>query len=337
MTYSNPAGVLDTDTRVGQQITVRALYHQDLIIPLIAQLAAEGRQRAPRPDVRDHDGHQLMHAVATARREDGTRGQVIVIFALSLVVIMAAAGLAFDIGRFYSERRFLQNAADAGALAIANALIRGESNADAEAEGRDVLVRNLAASPTGTAALVATTPQYAPGHAGSPAHLTSGVLITSSGDVRVAVKSDVTYTFGRVIGLGSAVVSGQARVATKGDLLPIAVRHYVNAPGPVAGAVAPCDGNENHFQDLVSTANTSCLGTVTDRSLRSTPQSRRTVQSVRRRTTTRPTTDRSSPSSARAPRRRTRRASAGSSPSTSATSSTRRRRRTCSTTASRPA
>ena len=38
VTYSNPAGVLETDTRVGQQITVRAQYHQDLIIPLIAQL-----------------------------------------------------------------------------------------------------------------------------------------------------------------------------------------------------------------------------------------------------------------------------------------------------------
>jgi Flp pilus assembly protein TadG len=38
VTYDNPAGVVETDTRVGQQITVRALYHQDLIIPLIAQL-----------------------------------------------------------------------------------------------------------------------------------------------------------------------------------------------------------------------------------------------------------------------------------------------------------
>jgi hypothetical protein len=204
-------------------------------------------------------------------RPDGTRGQVLVIFALSLVAIMAAAGLAFDIGRFYSERRFLQNAADSGALAIANALIRGETATDAEAEGRDVLVRNLAASPTGTTASVATTPEYAAGHAGDPAYLTSGVLITSSGDVRVAVKSDVTYTFGRVIGLGSAVIGGQARVATKGDLLPIAVRHYINAPGPYVGAVAPCDGNTNHFQDFIATADTSCLGSTTDASLRSTP------------------------------------------------------------------
>jgi Flp pilus assembly protein TadG len=36
--YSNPAAVPETDTRVGQQITVRARYHQDLIIPLVAQL-----------------------------------------------------------------------------------------------------------------------------------------------------------------------------------------------------------------------------------------------------------------------------------------------------------
>jgi hypothetical protein len=204
-------------------------------------------------------------------RHKPARGQVIVIFALSLVALMAVAGLAFDIGRFYSEKRFLQNAADAGALAVANALIRGETAIDAEAEGRDVLARNLVGSPTGTPALVATIPQYATGHPGIPAYLISGILIESGNDVRVAIKSDVTYTFGRVVGLGSAVVSGQARVATKGDLLPIAVRHYVNAPGPFAGAVAPCDGNANHFQDLVSTENTSCLGSVTDRSLRSTP------------------------------------------------------------------
>jgi Putative Flp pilus-assembly TadE/G-like len=204
-------------------------------------------------------------------RRGKPRGQVIVIFAVSLVALMAVAGLAFDIGRFYSEKRFLQNAADSGALAVANALIRGESVADAEAEGRDVLARNLAGSPSGTAATVATIPQYATGHPGDGDYLTSGIIIDSGGDVRVAVKSDVLYTFGRVVGLGSAVIAGQARVASKGDLLPIAVRHYINAPGPFAGAVAPCDGNTNHFQDLISTANTSCLGSMTDASARSMP------------------------------------------------------------------
>jgi hypothetical protein len=193
-----------------------------------------------------------------------------VLFAFSLVAITAAAGLAFDIGRFYTEKRFLQNAADAGALAVANALIRGESTTDAEAEGRDVLTRNLIGSPTGSVATVAVTPQYATGHSGDPIYLTSGILI-SGGDIRVAVRSDVSYTFGRVIGLGTAMVGGTAHVKGVGDLLPIAVRHYINAPGPFAGAVAPCDGNTNHFQDLVSTANTACLGSSSDASLRTMP------------------------------------------------------------------
>ena len=34
------------------------------------------------------------------RRRERAHGQVIVIFALSLVALMAIAGLAFDIGRF---------------------------------------------------------------------------------------------------------------------------------------------------------------------------------------------------------------------------------------------
>jgi hypothetical protein len=193
-----------------------------------------------------------------------------VLVVLGMVAIMAGAGLAFDIGRFYSERRFLQNAADAGALAVANALIRGESATDAEAEGRDVLARNLLGSPTGSTAVVATTPVYETGHAGEASHLVSGILIAGS-LVRVAIQSPVTYTFGRVIGLGSNTIGVRAMVKTRGDLLPIAVRHYINGPGPFVGATSPCDGNTNHFQDLVATADTACLGSVTYASPRSTP------------------------------------------------------------------
>lgn len=36
ITYVLPSGVTETDTRVGQQLTVKATYHQDLIIPLVA-------------------------------------------------------------------------------------------------------------------------------------------------------------------------------------------------------------------------------------------------------------------------------------------------------------
>jgi Flp pilus assembly protein TadG len=38
ITYAIPAGISDTEPRVGQTVTVRAVYHQDLIVPLIASL-----------------------------------------------------------------------------------------------------------------------------------------------------------------------------------------------------------------------------------------------------------------------------------------------------------
>jgi Flp pilus assembly protein TadG len=48
ITYLVPTGIADTEPRVGQQITVRATYHQDLIVPLISALLpkdAGGRLR----------------------------------------------------------------------------------------------------------------------------------------------------------------------------------------------------------------------------------------------------------------------------------------------------
>jgi len=38
ITYALPAGMTESDGRTGQTITVRATYHQDLIIPMIAEL-----------------------------------------------------------------------------------------------------------------------------------------------------------------------------------------------------------------------------------------------------------------------------------------------------------
>jgi hypothetical protein len=204
------------------------------------------------------------------RGRRSSTGQVLVIFAVSITVLFGAAGLAFDIGRFYSERRFLQNAADAAALAAASALIRGETVAQADAEARDILTRNFMSSPSGvTPALPPVTPVYMPLHSGDPNYLLNGILINGN-DIRVAVQNTLGYTFGRIVGLDQNTIGGQARVATNGYGLPIAVRHYINAPGPTVGA-ATCDGDLHDFQDLVATADTACLDTVTNTSRRTTP------------------------------------------------------------------
>ena len=64
----------------------------------------------------------------TARRTPPTRtspGQTIVLFALMSLVLLGALGLALDGGYDYIQRRAMQNAADAAALAGAGGIARG--------------------------------------------------------------------------------------------------------------------------------------------------------------------------------------------------------------------
>ena len=198
-------------------------------------------------------------------------GQVLVLFALAIVMLLAAAGLAFDIGRFYSERRFLQNAADAAALAAANSLIRGSSTATADADARAILSRNFIGDPNAvTPSLPPTTPQYETGHAGDPEYLTNGILIVS-GDVRVAIQNSIPYTLARAAGFGSNTIGARAHVTIEGHLLPIAVRNFVNSPGPNSGATYPCSDDRTQFMDFFATELTACLGSDTNATLRTSP------------------------------------------------------------------
>src|SRR5579885_2602093 len=52
-----------------------------------------------------------------ASRRDGERGQSLVVWALALVVLIGMAGLTLDGSNTLENRRKLQNAADAAALA----------------------------------------------------------------------------------------------------------------------------------------------------------------------------------------------------------------------------
>ncbi|MHB1295728.1 MAG: pilus assembly protein TadG-related protein [Anaerolineae bacterium] len=65
-------------------------------------------------------------------------GQILIIVALALMVLMGILALAVDVGIFYAQRRHMQNAADAGALAgirvLAEAGPDGGSAAEAAAE-----------------------------------------------------------------------------------------------------------------------------------------------------------------------------------------------------------
>jgi len=211
-----------------------------------------------------------MHRPAGAARA-GERGQALVLVALFLTSLLGMAAVAVDVGRFYTERRFLQNSADSAALAAANALILGHTQAEAEAEARALLARNALDDPTGSPpALPSAVPLYADGHAGEGAYLVEGILF-SGGEVRVALRNPVGYTFGRVVGLTQQEIGARARAGFSGGLLPIAVRHYVNMPGPNANPGSPCANDQTQFLDFFATENTACLGTDSDPSGRTAP------------------------------------------------------------------
>lgn len=208
---------------------------------------------------------------ALARQGQGQeeRGQSIVLVALWLTVLMGFAAIAVDVGRFYAERRYLQNAADAAALAAANAMIQGKSISESEAAARAVLTQNFANDPTGNPPPPPSLlPLYADGHAGEGEYLRDGILV-SAGEVRIALKNPVHYTFGRVLNLVNQDIGAQARASYTGGLLPIAVRRFVHPPGPSSGG--PCNDNQNEFMDFFATADTACLGTEADASLRMAP------------------------------------------------------------------
>jgi len=67
------------------------------------------------------------------------KGQALVIAALAMVVLVGFLALAIDGGNAYAQRRLMQNAADAGALAGAWALALGEN---AEAAAREYTINH---------------------------------------------------------------------------------------------------------------------------------------------------------------------------------------------------
>jgi Flp pilus assembly protein TadG len=182
------------------------------------------------------------------------RGQVLVIVALGLVVLLAAAAFTIDLGRRAAEERYLQNAADAAALAGCRALIAGATDNDAKQTADNVARANLTSSPSGTAFQLPTVSEplvYSDGHLGDPSYLTAGILISPS-SVRVAVRSDVAVTLGAVVGAPTLAASGRAQCEPQGGpAVPIVARRYDNAPGPSDG-----------FVDFVATSGTSETGQV---------------------------------------------------------------------------
>ena len=182
------------------------------------------------------------------------RGQVLVLFAIIIVVLLGFAGLTVDIGRQVAERRHVQTAADAGALAACRALIAGETDGTAAVVARQVALANLDRSPAAATATIASPPDYADENGDSviEAHEMSSGIVIAGTTVRVAIDSTVDTTLARVVGVGTLNTGARARCDLQGGpAVPIVARRYANPTGPGGG-----------FIDHVASAATSGSGQV---------------------------------------------------------------------------
>lgn len=89
----------------------------------------------------------------TANRERYEQGQALIQVTLSLAVLLGFVAMAIDVGRVYSERRSMQNAADAAALAGARELCLGHDRPAAISKGEEVLRANGVATDAASGAV----------------------------------------------------------------------------------------------------------------------------------------------------------------------------------------
>lgn len=76
--------------------------------------------------------HAVRARLTGCARDEG--GAIVVLIAVSLVMVLAAAGLAIDLGRGYVEQIRLARAVDASALAAARAMRQGQALAQSQAD-----------------------------------------------------------------------------------------------------------------------------------------------------------------------------------------------------------
>jgi Flp pilus assembly protein TadG len=184
------------------------------------------------------------------------RGQVLIMVALAIVVLLAFTGLAIDVGRLVAERRHLQTAADAAALAACQSLSEGAvaDVAAATERARTVAAANIEGSPSGTVGTMADPAVYEDQDGSGfldADELTSGVVISTT-SARVAIDGEVETTLARVVGISSLGVGARAQCTLEQEpALPLVARRYDAPPGPGGG-----------FRDVLATQASSIYGQV---------------------------------------------------------------------------
>lgn len=160
-------------------------------------------------------------------RSPRERGQILVLFALSLVAIIAMVGLVLDGGSAFAQRRSEQNAADVAALAAANDLIVNQGSANWQATAQSIASENgYVNGVNGTS--VQVTCVNCPGQVLNPA--VDGVQVT------VGITAPHRNNFASIVGMSTWDVSTTATSKTGWV-------NTANGPGPFIVSKKAFDSN----------------------------------------------------------------------------------------------
>jgi hypothetical protein len=146
-----------------------------------------------------HFSKSALGAPSGAVRHRRQRGQAVVLVALLIMALIGAVGLAIDIGNAVAHQREDQSAADAAALAAADRLSNGQTEAVAASAGTNVAA--LAGVPSGN-----LTINFLDGSRVATATPNSVVWIQAK-----VIESVPTY-FMRAMGIAASTVSALAEV-----------------------------------------------------------------------------------------------------------------------------
>ncbi|MBI2323370.1 MAG: Tad domain-containing protein, partial [Chloroflexi bacterium] len=171
-------------------------------------------------------------------------GQTVVLMALMFTMMLGFAALAVDVGLYYAERRNLQDAVDAAALACVRAYSEANAtSATAWAAAETILENyNLKRSPGNLYTSYQVPAQGSETYYDSIVSgqtLKNGVLpqLSPYTGCRVAVYVDVPTTLLKIAnpGLQTLALNARAYAIAKGGMIPIVVPKYSNGPGPGNG------------------------------------------------------------------------------------------------------
>jgi len=178
------------------------------------------------------------------RFRNSDRGVTLVIVAVSLVSLIAFSGLVLDGGNAYSQRRQMQNSADASALAGANALQRYRQNSSVGSkaifDAAKAAASTNGAKPTTFACDLVRLNVSGQDIGTTPCPQANGVtILPDTYKVRVRVDSDNATRFISIVGIdsfnarGTAAASVQKAVLTTGPFMicgPTATASGDNVP-----------------------------------------------------------------------------------------------------------